>query len=140
MPLPSFVVVVVVLNMLSLRILNFRHTLLPPPIKLILHFFNFPFSNFLLFAGEICGGHCCDNKTEADVLRKSIKTFEGLIKHQLKSLKGLWESTYSIYKGESEASICVLAEKRAIKFNGMFYGSAVGWEESVETENFTLSF
>lgn len=59
------------------------------------------FTLFLrLFAGDICGGHCCDNKTEADVLRKSIRTFEGLIKHQLKSLKGLWDSTYSIYKSK----------------------------------------
>jgi hypothetical protein len=56
---------------------------------------------FLLFAGEICGGHCCDNKTETDVLRKSVKVFEGLIKHQLKSLKGLWESSYSTYKGKA---------------------------------------
>lgn len=59
------------------------------------------FTLLLLFAGEICGGHCCDNKTEADVLQKSIRTFEGLIKHQLKSLKGLWDSTYSIYKGKA---------------------------------------
>lgn len=48
--------------------------------------------------GDVCGGHCCDNRTETDVLKKSVKMFEGLIKHQLKSLKGLWESTYSIYK------------------------------------------
>ncbi|KAG5677511.1 hypothetical protein PVAND_007267 [Polypedilum vanderplanki] len=48
--------------------------------------------------GEICGGHCCSAKTELDVLKKSVKTFEGLIKIQLKNLKGLWESTYNIYK------------------------------------------
>lgn len=64
--------------------------------------FIFPFS---IFAGDICGGQCCDNKTETDVLRKSIKIFEGLIKHQLKSLKGLWESTYSTYKGKREFSV-----------------------------------
>lgn len=48
--------------------------------------------------GDICGGHCCSSQTEVDVLKKSIKTFEGLIKHQLKNLKGLWESTYKVYK------------------------------------------
>jgi hypothetical protein len=61
----------------------------------------FPLIFIFFFAGDICGGHCCDNKTEADVLRKSIKIFEGLIKHQLKSLKGLWESTHSTYKGKA---------------------------------------
>lgn len=62
---------------------------------------NSPIFFFSHFAGDVCGGHCCDNRTEADVLRKSMKIFEGLIKHQLKSLKGLWESTHSIYKGKS---------------------------------------
>lgn len=48
--------------------------------------------------GDICGGHCCSAKNEIDVLKKSVKTFEGLIKIQLKNLKGLWDSTYNVYK------------------------------------------
>ena len=40
---------------------------------------------------------------ESDILRKSSKNFEGLIKHQLKSLKGLWETTHNIYKGEFDS-------------------------------------
>lgn len=93
----------VVLWFISKAISDFWH------IFLLLPLFEPHFSNTFQFsfAGDICGGHCCDNKTETDVLRKSIKTFEGLIKHQLKSLKGLWESTYNIYKGKVEASICV---------------------------------
>lgn len=51
-------------------------------------------------AGDVCGGHCCDNKTEAEVMKRSVKQFEGLIKHQLKSFRGLWDSTYSKYKGK----------------------------------------
>lgn len=88
------------------------------------------FSNTFQFslAGDICGGHCCDNKTETDVLRKSIKTFEGLIKHQLKSLKGLWESTYTIYKGKAGASICVHFKISGNNLNGIryfcFYGTS----------------
>jgi hypothetical protein len=58
------------------------------------------FFYFSVVIGDICGGHCCSSQTEVDVLKKSIKTFEGLIKHQLKNLKGLWESTYKVYKGE----------------------------------------
>lgn len=57
------------------------------------------FISFLI-AGDICGGHCCSSQTEADILKKSVKSFEGLIRHQLKSLKGLWEATHNIYKGE----------------------------------------
>ncbi|CAO1371327.1 unnamed protein product [Diamesa serratosioi] len=49
-------------------------------------------------SGGICGGKCCDNRTETDVLSKSIKVFEGLIKHHTRSLKGLWDSTANIYK------------------------------------------
>ena len=60
--------------------------------KLIFHLFT--------ISGEICGGHCCDNKTESEVLVKSTKIFEGLIRHHTKSLKGLWEETSLIYKGE----------------------------------------
>lgn len=52
-----------------------------------------------LILGGICGGKCCDNRTETDVLSKSIKVFEGLIKHHTRSLKGLWDSTANIYKG-----------------------------------------
>ncbi|CRK92663.1 CLUMA_CG006270, isoform A [Clunio marinus] len=48
--------------------------------------------------GEICGGNCCDNKTEKEILEKSIKKFEENVKYQLKSLKGFWESTFTIYK------------------------------------------
>lgn len=62
--------------------------------KLILFLFR------AVFTGDICSGHCCSTQTEADVLKKSVKAFEGLIRHQLKSLKGLWESTHNIYKGE----------------------------------------
>lgn len=58
------------------------------------------FSAFPSISGQICGGHCCNNRTEEEILGKSINLFEGLIRQHTKKIKGLWEQTTSLYKGE----------------------------------------
>lgn len=68
--------------------------------KNLISFFNVFLFFILSFVGEICGGSCCSTQTENEVLKKSIKTFEGLVRHQLKNLKSLWQSTYNAYKGK----------------------------------------
>jgi hypothetical protein len=63
------------------------------------------FSFFNFISGQICGGHCCDSRTEDEILVKSTKSFEGLIRQHTKSLKGLWEQTANVYKGKDHVSV-----------------------------------
>ncbi|XP_041773738.1 division abnormally delayed protein [Anopheles merus] len=48
--------------------------------------------------GPVCGGICCDAETERQLQAKATKTFERLVKHHIRSQRGLWESAANVYK------------------------------------------
>uniref|UniRef100_A0A182TYT4 Uncharacterized protein n=1 Tax=Anopheles melas TaxID=34690 RepID=A0A182TYT4_9DIPT len=50
--------------------------------------------------GPVCGGICCDAETERQLQAKATKTFERLVKHHIRSQRGLWESAANVYKGK----------------------------------------
>lgn len=50
--------------------------------------------------GPVCGGICCDAETELQLQAKATKTFERLVKHHIRSQRGLWESAANVYKGK----------------------------------------
>ncbi|XP_053677103.1 division abnormally delayed protein [Anopheles nili] len=48
--------------------------------------------------GPVCGGMCCDAETERQLQAKASKNFERLVKHHIRSQRGLWETTANLYK------------------------------------------
>lgn len=45
------------------------------------------------FTGSVCGGQCCDNKTETLLRKQSQRDFAALLRHNSRSLQGLLTST-----------------------------------------------
>lgn len=49
--------------------------------------------NLSFFSGSVCGGQCCDNKTETLLRKQSQRDFAALLRHNSRSLQGLLTST-----------------------------------------------
>lgn len=58
--------------------------------------------NFYLkiVSGTICGGHCCSNVTEDELMIKSTNNFDRELRHHTRSLRNSLESTAKTFRGE----------------------------------------
>lgn len=61
-------------------------------------FFNVNIFLFL-FLGHICGGHCCSNFTEDELMIISTNNFDRELRHHTRSLRDNLESTAKTFRG-----------------------------------------
>ncbi|KAH8415458.1 hypothetical protein KR222_000197, partial [Zaprionus bogoriensis] len=66
--------------------------------------------------GAICGGNCCNNVTEQELRHKAAGKFEQLLHHHTSSLRGILETTASLF----QSHVLELAEQSENKTLGVF--------------------
>ncbi|XP_030385073.1 division abnormally delayed protein [Scaptodrosophila lebanonensis] len=66
--------------------------------------------------GAVCGGSCCNNATELELRHKATGEFERLLHHHTNSLRGILESTASLF----QSHVLELAEQSENKTLSVF--------------------
>ncbi|KAM7357577.1 division abnormally delayed protein [Cochliomyia hominivorax] len=70
--------------------------------------------------GSQCGGQCCSNSTEIDLRKKATTEFERLLHHHTKSLRGILESTASLFQSHI-LELAQQSENRTINIFSQVY-------------------
>uniref|UniRef100_A0A6B2EAU6 Putative heparin sulfate cell surface proteoglycan n=1 Tax=Phlebotomus kandelakii TaxID=1109342 RepID=A0A6B2EAU6_9DIPT len=71
-------------------------------------------------SGSICGGRCCSNDTEDELMVKSTNNFKQILRHHTRSLRGILESTATIFR-ENVIQLSLQSENKTLNLFNQVY-------------------
>ncbi|XP_059620162.1 division abnormally delayed protein [Phlebotomus argentipes] len=71
-------------------------------------------------SGSICSGRCCSNATEDELMMKSTNNFKQILRHHTRSLRGILESTATIFR-ENVIQLSLQSENKTLNLFNQVY-------------------
>ncbi|CAH0558011.1 unnamed protein product [Brassicogethes aeneus] len=81
--------------------------------------------------GSICGGECCDDRTESLLARRGQQDFADMLRHNSRSLQGLLSSTSDIVQNHVLELASQSENKTQVLFSQVYQGMAVLSKEPI---------